>query len=515
MCLDSNLSADRDKNSLLIEFFEINRDTFLIVDKDMKIIYINPRIERLSNVEKEKVIGKVFWNVFPLSKEPLSFKKYQAALDTKIPQHWERFSKFTNSWAEISAYPLETGGLIIIGRDITEKKQMELELKENSRLELIEREKEYLEILDSSFLGSFIIDFEEKKCHISETWKKRLGLEDLSNEEIFAISPQIFRSGSTNQTEISSMDLIDEKTPKYSAEYKVKTVDSGHIWVLGQAKIIHNEKGKPAKAYGTHIDITHRKLFENALRRSERRSHRLAKSLHKENIYKNNFISTLSHELRNPLAAISMGLSLMEHTSPGSEQDMYAREVIERQTFQLKRLVDDILDVTKSKTNKFKLVKKTVEINKIIKETLDEFKALFDAKEIILKEECCVESIYINGDSARIKQAIGNLLSNSFKFTDKNGIVEFTVSKDDKTNNVVIRIADNGIGIHPALLPDLFKPFVQADTSLARSAGGLGLGLSIVKEIIDLHGGSIKAKSEGPDKGAEFIVKLPLERQGQ
>ncbi|HZK56964.1 MAG TPA: ATP-binding protein [Clostridia bacterium] len=510
MGADSSPDIGRNENPLLIEFFEINKDTFLIVDKDMKIIYINPQTESLSHVERKKVIGKIFWDVFPLSREPISFEKYQLALDTGTPQHWERFSKFTGEWAEMSAYPLESGGLIVIGRDITKKKQMELELKENSRLELMEREKEYLEILDSSFLGSFIIDFEEKKCHISETWKKRLGLKNLSNEEIFSISPQVFRLENTSQTETSDMDLVDEKTPKYSAEYKVKTVDSGHIWVLGQAKIIYNKKGKPSKAYGTHIDITRRKLFENALRRSERRSHRLAKSLHKENIYKNNFISTLSHELRNPLAAISMGLSLMEYVPPGSEQDMYAREVIKRQTVQLKRLVNDILDVTRTKIKKFKLVKKTIEINKIINETLDEFRAQFDAKGITLKEKRCIEPTYINADSARIKQVIGNLLSNALKFTEKNGTVEFIVSKDDNVNNIVIGIADTGIGIHPALLPDLFKPFVQADNSLARSAGGLGLGLPIVKEIVVLHGGYIEIKSEGPGKGAEFIVRLPL-----
>jgi len=176
----------------------------------------------------------------------------------------------------------------------------------------------------------------------------------------------------------------------------------------------------------------------------------------------------------------------------------------------LKRLADDLLDVTRAKTNKIKLIKENIEINEIVKKTLDEFRVQFNMKKVALKEKYHADSIYINADPARIKQIIGNLLSNSLKFTERNGTVEFSVSKDNNTNDVVIRVIDTGIGIVPGLLPNLFKPFVQADNSLARSTGGLGLGLPIVKEIVDLHGGSIVAGSEGLGKGSEFVIRLPI-----
>lgn len=513
MGLNKLPNTDNGKNSSLIKFFEISKDTFLVVDRNLKITYVNPQTEGFSNIEREKMIGKTLWNMFPLSKEPSNSEKYYKALNTGIPQHWERLSKFTNKWAEISAYPLENGGLIIIGRDITEKKQMEFELKEGNRLELVEREKEYLEILDSSFLGSLIVDFEKKECHVSETWKKRIGLGNMTGKETFSELPKIFHPEDINLTIMNSINRkgsSGERELRHVAEYRVKTIDSGYIWVLGQAKILYDGEGKPIKAYGTHIDITSRKLSEDALRKSERKAQRLAKGLHKENIYKNSFISTLSHELRNPLAAISMGLSLIEHVPPGSEQDTYAREIIKRQTAQLKRLADDLLDVTRAKTNKTKLIKENVEINEIVKKTSDEFRVQFNMKGIILKGKYYADSIYLNADPARIKQVIGNLLFNALKFTEKNGVVEFSVSEDNNTNDVVISIIDTGIGIAPELLPNLFKPFVQADNSLARSAGGLGLGLSIVREIVDLHGGSIVARSEGLGKGSEFIIRLPL-----
>ncbi len=513
MGLNRPSNTDNDNNSSLIKFFEISKDTFLVVDRNLKITYVNPQTKDFSNVEREEMIGKTLWDMFPLSKEPLNYEKYHKALNTGIPQHWERPSKFTNKWAEISVYPLENGGLIIIGRDITEKKQMEFELKESSRLKLIEKEKEYLEILDSCSLGTIVIDFNKRGCYISKEWKRRLGFENITSRETFSRLWEILHPEDMDlciMCDINKKNPFGERELKHVAEYRVKTTDSGYVWVLEQAKIIYDEEGKPIKAYGTHIDITNRKLSEDALRKSERKAQRLVRGLHKENIYKNSFISTLSHELRNPLAAISMGLSLIEHVPPGSEQDKYAREIIKRQTAQLKRLADDLLDVTRAKTNKTKLIKENVEINEIVKKTSDEFRVQFNMKGIILKGKYYADSIYLNADPARIKQVIENLLFNALKFTEKNGVVEFSVSEDNNTNDVVISIIDTGIGIAPELLPNLFKPFVQADNSLARSAGGLGLGLSIVREIVDLHGGSIIARSEGLGKGSEFIIRLPL-----
>jgi PAS domain S-box-containing protein len=391
MGLNKPSGTDNNKNQSLIKSFEITEDIFLVVDKNLRITYIDPKAKYFSSIEREKMIGKTLWDIFPLSKEPLSFTRYYKALETGIPQHWERPSKFTDKWAEISAYPLENDGLIIIGRDITEKKRMEFELKESSRLELMEREKEYLEILDSSFLGSFIVNFEMKECYISETWKNRIGLGNMTGKEAFSKLPTIFHPEDINLTIMNSINRKnspdEKKKLRHVAEYRVKTTDSGYIWVLGQAKIVYDNEGKPIKAYGTHIDITSRKLSEDALRKSERRAQRLTEGLHKENIYKNNFISTLSHELRNPLAAISMGLSLIEHVPPGSEQDIYAREIIKRQTAQLKRLADDLLDVTRAKTNKIKLIKENIEINEIVKKTLDEFRVQFNMKKVALKEK--------------------------------------------------------------------------------------------------------------------------------
>ncbi|MDD4170302.1 MAG: PAS domain S-box protein [Desulfotomaculaceae bacterium] len=386
--------------------------------------------------------------------------------------------------------------------DITVRKECEIRL--------IEKEKEYLETLDASSIGSTVVNFEKKECHISETWKKRLGLENLSSKEIFAEPLKFFHPEDAARIAMYRENSVGRKESKLKSEYWVKTVDSGYIWVLGQTKVIYNKAGKAVKSFSTHIDITDRKQAEDALKESERKARELVRKLHKSNENKSNFISTLSHELRNPLAVIAMGLDFLEHVTPGAEKDIKTRGVIKRQTALLVRLVDDLLDISRISRNKIELKKGVVEVNRLVEETLGEFRDQFNDKGVILEGEYFSNPLYVHADSVRMKQVIGNLLSNSLKFTGKDEKVRLTVAKDIDANDVVIKAYDTGIGIAPELLPDLFEPFVQADNLLARSSGGLGLGLSIVKGIVDLHGGSIMARSEGLGKGAELTVRLPL-----
>lgn len=286
--------------------------------------------------------------------------------------------------------------------------------------------------------------------------------------------------------------------------------DGKQIPIIASASPLFNPQGEVDAGIVIFEDITERKIAQDELRDSESKANDLIMKLRKVDEHKNNFISTLSHELRNPLAAISMGISLMEHVTSGSEQDKHTREIIKRQTSQLVRLVDDLLDITRITKNKIELKKENIEVIVLVKDVLEEYKAQYYEKNVILEGRYYTEALYINADSVRIKQVIGNLLSNSLKFTKKDGMVKVTVSKDDSSNEVIINVCDTGIGIAPEFLPNLFEIFVQADNSHARGSGGLGLGLSIVKGIIDLHGGSIAVKSEGLDKGTQFIIKLSL-----
>jgi PAS domain S-box-containing protein len=255
------------------------------------------------------------------------------------------------------------------------------------------------------------------------------------------------------------------------------------------------------------IDITERKQAELALKYSEQWSNALVLELEKENICKDIFISSLSHELRNPLATIKSGISLLDLTEDRQKADRYI-DIIKRQTNQLERLVDDLLDVSRIRQNKIVLKKERVVLNEIMLHIAEDNKTNFMTKGIEMEFEITNDIMHIEGDSVRLTQMISNLLDNSLKFTETGGKVNLSIQKEE--GNALIVLTDSGIGIDPVMLPALFTPFTQADKCISSQNRGLGLGLSIVKGIVDLHGGSISVYSEGFGKGTKFTIRLPL-----
>lgn len=231
---------------------------------------------------------------------------------------------------------------------------------------------------------------------------------------------------------------------------------------------------------------------------------------------KNAFINMLSHELRNPLASIMMSLDLLDavpHKVTSDEKiASMALGIARRQGKQLTRLVDDLLDVTRITQNKIALRKEKAELNEIVKKAIQDYQLQF-AENIVRLEVKLAPPLYLEVDPTRLTQVIGNLLDNAAKFTSSSDLVTVTVSQDTHTSEAVITVQDTGRGIAPECLEHMFEPFVQVDKTLDRSNGGLGLGLSIVKGMVELHGGSVKAFSEGIDKGAKFTIRLPLPKE--
>lgn len=285
--------------------------------------------------------------------------------------------------------------------------------------------------------------------------------------------------------------------------------DGSRINVVTTVSLIYDSNGQPSGTVGVLHDITERKQVEEALQESEKKANMLVFELEKADHNKTNFLKMLSHELRNPLASIVMSLELMEKDSLGGKQYVKAFEIAKHQGKQLANLVSDLLDVTRITQNKVALKKDTIEINEFIKKAAQDYQPQFIARNVKLEVQLTTP-LYIEADPARIIQVIGNLLHNAAKFTRNNDLVTVAVSHDMDNNEAVITVQDTGRGIEPNVLENLFEPFMQADETLDRSNGGLGLGLAIVKGIAELHGGKVKAFSEGIGKGAKFTIWLPL-----
>jgi len=225
---------------------------------------------------------------------------------------------------------------------------------------------------------------------------------------------------------------------------------------------------------------------------------------------KDEFLAVLSHELRNPLAPVRNSLAILQRTSLDGEQARRALAVIDRQTAQLSHLVDELLDVTRVTRNKVVLQKTSLGLSELVHRTVEDHRSLFEAKSIVLEAPPGPPDLRVDGDPARLAQVIGNLLQNSAKFTGRGGSVTVTVRGDAVRGRAMVTVRDDGAGIPAGVLSRLFEPFTQADTTLDRSSGGLGLGLALVKGLVELHGGEVSAQSDGPGRGAEFTVELPL-----
>ncbi|BDG01985.1 hypothetical protein AMOR_09810 [Anaeromyxobacter oryzae] len=240
---------------------------------------------------------------------------------------------------------------------------------------------------------------------------------------------------------------------------------------------------------------------ERALRQSEQ-------SLREADRRKDDFLGMLSHELRNPLAPIRNSVYILNHADPAGEPARRARAVIQRQTEHLTRLVDDLLDVTRIARGKIELRRERIDVADVVRRTAEDLRAVLSSRDLELVVEVPPARLWVHADETRLAQVVGNLLHNAGKFTPPGGRVEVSVRAGDGIAE--LRVRDTGVGIEPELLERVFEPFVQSERSLARTQGGLGLGLALVKGIVELHGGSVRAESAGPGRGAELVVILPL-----
>jgi signal transduction histidine kinase/ActR/RegA family two-component response regulator len=222
---------------------------------------------------------------------------------------------------------------------------------------------------------------------------------------------------------------------------------------------------------------------------------------------KSQFLGVLSHELRNPLAPIRNALSILDRVPAGGEQARRARAVIDRQVDHLTRLVDDLLDATRISRGKIELQRSPLDLRALVERTVEDHRPMLGERGIALELHLEPTPALVSADPTRIAQVLGNLLQNSAKFTLRGGRV--TVAVAVAGDRVRASVRDTGVGIDPALLATVFEPFTQGDDTLHRSTGGLGLGLALVKGLVELHGGRVEAASDGLGEGAEFAFELP------
>jgi two-component system CheB/CheR fusion protein len=276
-------------------------------------------------------------------------------------------------------------------------------------------------------------------------------------------------------------------------ECRLRAADGHFEWFLVRGEPLRGLGGGIVKWFGTCTGIDELKRLDQALQEADQR--------------KDEFLGMLAHELRNPLAAIVNAAQVLDRIGPADPTMVKLRTIIQRQSQNLTRMVDDLLDISRITRGKIRLNKEVVDLSTIIGRAVEVARPTIEGRQHELNLSLGSQSMRVEADPTRLEQILVNLLNNAAKYTDPGGRIRLSADRVD--GQTVIRVSDNGVGMSQDVLPRVFDLFAQVDTSLDRAKGGLGIGLATVRNLVQLHGGIVTAHSDGPGQGSEFVVRLP------
>ncbi len=455
---------------------------------DWTFLEINPAFERQTGMHDS--VGKRMREMIP-DHEDYWFEVYGKVVSTGEPVRFVNEAKKLGRWFDLNAFRIGGPGsrkVAVVFNDITERKLAEQALRESESL--------FRQLADTMPQIVWAAQPDGVLDYYNNRWFKYINLSPDSFEE--AGWDQFVHPDDLPLAANAWADAISSGGP-YTIEFRVKRADGQYRWFLTRALPVTDGSGEIIRWFGTCTDIHKQKQTAEELRQ-------LAANLSQADHRKNEFLAMLAHELRNPLAPISNALQIMRMTSENGATA--ATEMMERQVGQLVRLVDDLLDVSRITQGKIELRRERIELASVVHHAVEAARPSCEKGGVELTVEMAAEPIYLDGDQIRLAQVIGNLLNNSCKFTDKGGDICLTVRREDE--HALIRVRDTGIGIAPDQIKHIFELFVQADTSLERSISGLGIGLTLVKNLVEMHDGTIAAHSEGLGFGSEFTIHLPV-----
>jgi len=385
-------------------------------------------------------------------------------------------------------------GYLLIGTDNTARKQVEAE-----RMLLDQRVRDqqfYTRSLIESNIDALMTT--DPRGIITDVNKQMEALTGCTRDELIgAPFKDYFTDPERAEAGINRV-LGEGKLTDY--ELTARSRDGQETVVSCNATTFHDRDRKLRGVFAAARDVTERKRYEQSLQEADRR--------------KNEFLAMLAHELRNPLAPIRNALQIMRLTAsrerqrPEDEAIRSASAMMERQVGQMVRLVDDLLDVSRISRGKIELRRERIELASAIHHAVEAVQPQCKSMDHVLTVLLPPKPIFLNADPTRLAQVLGNLLHNACKYTHKGGRIWLTVEREGA--QAVIRARDNGIGIAANQLPRIFEMFVQIDTSLERSVSGLGIGLTLVKSLVEMHDGTVEAHSAGAGQGSEFTVRLPI-----
>jgi PAS domain S-box-containing protein len=474
-------------------------DGFSALDANWRYIYVNQRIAELAGRAREEMIGRTIWEVFPDAVGTAFYDGCHRVMRDKKPEQFELYYEPLQRWLETRIYPSEDG-IVIFRADITGRKRDEERARE-ATAKLRESEDRLRLATEAAAIGTFDYYPATGDLQLSDRAKEVLGF---SPDD--AVSYDDYRAAFHPDdrhivSETVARVLEPQGSDHYEIEYRTISRTSGtERWVAEKGRVLFDEAGRPARFIGTVLDITGRKNAEILLERAKREAEQANRA-------KDQFLAMLSHELRTPLTPVLMTIASLRRDPTITDSLQHDLEVLQRNVELEALLIDDLLDLTRIAHGKLELHYDAVDIHGSLEHALNISRKEIEEKHLTLRRNFDAAEHHCWADTARIQQVFWNLVKNAVKFTPAGGSIEVRTRNEDG-HQLVVEISDDGIGIQPALLPRIFDAFEQGGRTMTSAFGGLGLGLAISKRVIDLHGGSITARSEGPNRGATFTVTL-------
>ena len=374
-----------------------------------------------------------------------------------------------------------------IVRDITDRKRAEAEREK--LVTLVEHSTDFIGMCDLSGVPFFV----------NRAGLELVGLDDIEEARRTPVASFFFPEDQHKMMNDFFPSVLAQGHGEIDVRFRhFKTGEAR--WMAYKVLTLPDVSGRPVAFATVSQDVTERRQLEDNLRR-------LAADLSEADRRKNEFLAMLAHELRNPLAPISNAAKALRLAGDEAAVESAAK-MLERQVGQMSRLVDDLLDMSRITRGRIELRKRRVELASVVQQAVEAVREQYKSMNHELTVTLPSRALYLDADPARLAQVVGNLLNNACKFTDPGGHIWLNVNEE--AGQAVIRVRDTGIGIAPEDLPSLFEMFAQVDTSLERSRDGLGIGLTLVKSLAEMHGGSVEARSEGPGHGSEFTIRLPI-----
>jgi len=467
-------------------------DQFYMLDHEWRYTLVNSRVLEMTGLPEAELTGRSIFKLFPDLCGTEFEANLQAAANEGISRRFEFWHEKPQRWFENAVYPVHDGVAVLVA-DVTERKRVQESFHR--------RTAQFETLLNKAPIGVYLVDANFKIRDVNPTALSEFGgIPQVIGRDFGELMHLLWPSDYAEEIVQRFRQTLETGEPYSTSERREQRVDLGvtqhYEWQINRITL-------PDEGYGVVCyfrDISAHIHARTALEVADRQ--------------KDEFLAMLAHELRNPLAPIRNAVELISRMVPAESRIQSALGMTKRQVAQLTRLVDDLLDVSRITQRRIELKRCVVELPSIIAHAVETVETLLREKQLHISiSTSSYQTLHVHADPARLMQCIVNVLTNAAKYTDSGGAIRVQTGVLNAT--AVIEISDTGVGIAPDLLPRVFDLFVQGERTLDRSQGGLGIGLSVVKRLVEMHEGEVMARSAGPGQGSTFEIRLPLvERPG-